>query len=61
MVQATAPPYHTPLERDDPSDPQALRAAEQHTDSYCLQDVHIDKLDGSPALRRLTERLQKRV
>src|SRR5262249_19132526 len=40
---------------------EALAAAEQHTDSFCLLDVRLDPLDGSPALRRLTERLGKRL
>jgi indolepyruvate decarboxylase len=39
----------------------ALRAAEQHTESFCLLDVQLDPFDRSPALQRLTERLAKRL
>lgn len=40
---------------------EALRAAEKHTESFCLLDVHLDPLDRSPALQRLTERLSKQI
>jgi hypothetical protein len=40
---------------------EALAASAQYTDSFCLLDVQLDPLDGSPALRRLTERLGKRL
>jgi len=39
----------------------ALAASAQYTDSFCLLDVRLDPLDGSPALQRLTERLGKRL
>jgi len=39
----------------------ALRAAEQHTESYCLLDVRLESLDRSPALDRLAARLAKRL
>jgi indolepyruvate decarboxylase len=39
----------------------ALNAAKLHTESYCLLDVHLDPMDRSPALERLTERLAKRL
>jgi len=40
---------------------QALRSAQAHTESYCLIEVHLDPLDRSPALQRLTERLAKNI
>ena len=40
---------------------QALRAAEQHTDGFCLLNVRLEPLDRSPALQRLTEGLAKRL
>jgi indolepyruvate decarboxylase len=40
---------------------QALRAAQRHTESFCLIDVHLDPMDRSPALERLAERLSKRL
>jgi indolepyruvate decarboxylase len=40
---------------------EALDATAQYTDSFCLLDVHLEPLDASPALRRLTERLGKRL
>jgi indolepyruvate decarboxylase len=40
---------------------QALFAAERHTDSFCLLDVHLDPLDRSPALDRLAKRLAKKL
>jgi len=40
---------------------QALQAAEQHTESFCLLDVRLDPLDRSPALQRLAERLAAKV
>ena len=39
----------------------ALDAAAQHTESYCLLDVHLDPLDHSAALARLAERLAKKI
>lgn len=40
---------------------EALTKAQQHTESYCLLDVHLQPYDRSPALQRLTERLAKGV
>ena len=40
---------------------KALESARQHTDSFCILDVHLDPHDMSPALKRLTENLAKRV
>ena len=40
---------------------EALRAAQAHTKSFCLLDVHLDPHDCSPALKRLTARLAKQV
>jgi len=40
---------------------QALLAAERHTDSFCLLDVHLDPFDRSPALERLAKRLAKKL
>jgi len=39
----------------------ALKAATQHRESFCLLDVRLDPLDHSAALERLTERLAKRI
>ena len=39
----------------------ALRAAQAHTESFCLLDVQLDSLDRSPALQRLAQRLAKRI
>ena len=39
----------------------ALRCAREHTSSFSLLDVHLDKHDMSPALKRLTDSLRKRV
>jgi TPP-dependent 2-oxoacid decarboxylase len=39
----------------------ALHAAKQHEKSFCLLDVQLGRLDRSPALQRLGERLGKRV
>ena len=36
-------------------------AAQAHTSSYCLLEVHLNPLDRSPALQRLAERLAKRL
>ena len=47
--------------RDERDLDAALDAAAAHTESFCLLDVHLDSLDASPALRRLTERLSKRL
>jgi len=40
---------------------QALAAAEQHTESFCLLEVRLDPQDRSPALQRLAERLAKNI
>ncbi|HEX4086245.1 MAG TPA: thiamine pyrophosphate-binding protein [Chthoniobacteraceae bacterium] len=48
------------VETEDQLD-AALAEARQHTESYCLLDVHLDPTDRSPALDRLTERLGKRL
>lgn len=40
---------------------QALFAAECHTESFCILDVHLDPLDRSPALERLAKRLAKNI
>ncbi len=40
---------------------RALREARNHTESFCLLDVHLEQLDRSPALQRLAERLAKRL
>jgi indolepyruvate decarboxylase len=40
---------------------EALAAAREHTDSYCLLDVRLDPMDHSPALRRLAERLAEKI
>ncbi|MCX6898356.1 MAG: thiamine pyrophosphate-binding protein [Verrucomicrobia bacterium] len=47
---------HTEEELD-----HALTAADQHTDSFSIIEARLDPADCSPALRRLTERLAKRV
>ena len=47
---------HTEAEFDE-----ALISARQHTDNFCILDVHLDPFDMSPALKRLTENLAKRV
>ncbi len=39
----------------------ALKQAIAHTESFVILDVQLDKLDQSPALMRLAERLSKRV
>lgn len=39
----------------------ALRGAHQHRESFALIEVKLDPHDQSPALRRLTERLGKRI
>jgi TPP-dependent 2-oxoacid decarboxylase len=39
----------------------ALRAAQEHRESYCLLEVHLDPLDRSPALQRLAERLARNL
>jgi indolepyruvate decarboxylase len=36
---------------------RALAAAAAETETFCLLDVRLDRMDVSPALRRLTERL----
>jgi indolepyruvate decarboxylase len=40
---------------------QALEAAEQHTESFCLLEVRLDPQDRSPALQRLAERLAAKI
>ena len=39
----------------------ALRAAREHTDAFCILDVHLQRGDISPALRRLTSGLAEHV
>lgn len=39
----------------------ALKAAEKHTESYCLIEVTLDQNDHSPALQRLTQRLGRKI
>ncbi|MBC8121258.1 MAG: alpha-keto acid decarboxylase family protein [Gemmatimonadaceae bacterium] len=39
----------------------ALKAARSHTESFCLLDVRLDPEDSSPALKRLTHSLARRV
>ena len=39
----------------------ALDATAQHTESFCLLDVHLDPMDKSAALGRLAERLAERL
>jgi indolepyruvate decarboxylase len=46
----------TETELDD-----ALNAARQATESFCLIEARLDPNDRSPALKRLTSRLAKRV
>ena len=40
---------------------QSLKAALAQTDAFSLLNVHLDPLDVSPALKRLGERLSKRI
>ncbi len=40
---------------------KALFAAERHSDTFSLLDVHLDPFDRSPALQRLAERLAKKL
>ncbi|CAN5735095.1 thiamine pyrophosphate-binding protein [soil metagenome] len=40
---------------------QALDAAVSNTESFSLINVHLDKLDRSPALERLAEKLSRKV
>ena len=40
---------------------QALRAAKANTESFSLLNVHLEPLDRSPALDRLTKKLAERV
>ncbi len=40
---------------------QALHAAEEYTDGYCLLNVRLEPLDRSPALQRLAQGLAKRL
>ena len=39
----------------------ALDATAQHTESFCLLDVHLDPMDKSAALGRLAEPLAERL
>ena len=39
----------------------ALAAAAEHTESFCIVEVMLDQNDHSPALQRLTERLAKKI
>jgi indolepyruvate decarboxylase len=40
---------------------QALEAAAEHTESFCILNVRLDPLDRSPALDRLASRLAKNL
>ena len=40
---------------------RALSDAAKWTKGFCLLDVHLDPLDHSPALQRLTDRLARRL
>lgn len=40
---------------------QSLKAALANQDAFSLLNVHLDPMDVSPALRRLGERLSKRI
>ncbi len=40
---------------------QSMKAAIAHTDAFSLLNVHLDKLDVSPALSRLAAKLSKRI
>jgi indolepyruvate decarboxylase len=40
---------------------QAMQAAIGHTDAFSLVNVHLDKLDISPALKRLAAKLSKKI
>jgi TPP-dependent 2-oxoacid decarboxylase len=40
---------------------EALEAARNHTESFCILDVHLNPDDISPGLQRLTNTLSKRV
>ncbi len=40
---------------------EALQEAQEHTDSFCILDVHLDPEDRSVALKRLTAALRKRI
>ena len=39
----------------------ALQEAQEHTDSFCILDVHLDPEDRSLALKRLTTALRRRI
>jgi indolepyruvate decarboxylase len=39
----------------------ALRAAQQHTDSYCLIEARLEPHDRSPALQRLAGRMARNI
>jgi indolepyruvate decarboxylase len=49
------------LVRTDRELDDALNYAQTHRGEFCLLDVHLDPLDHSAALERLTERLSKRI
>ncbi|MGH7198174.1 MAG: alpha-keto acid decarboxylase family protein [Candidatus Omnitrophota bacterium] len=40
---------------------KALSLSREHKDSFCILDVHLDPKDSSPALKRFTASLGKRV
>lgn len=40
---------------------EALAAAREHTDSFCLLEVRLEPLDRSPALERLAKRMAKNL
>ncbi len=40
---------------------EALQEAQEHTDSFCILDVHLDPEDRSLALKRLTTALRRRI
>jgi indolepyruvate decarboxylase len=40
---------------------EALRAARGYREGFCILDVHLDKLDSSPALQRLSDSIKKRM
>jgi indolepyruvate decarboxylase len=39
----------------------ALQAARDYTEGFCILDVHLDPYDFSPGLQRMTSTLGKRV
>jgi indolepyruvate decarboxylase len=40
---------------------KALQEAQNHTDSFCILDVHLDPHDRSLSLERLTSAMKKRI